>query len=81
MENGVTANKDCCQQRCIPGYRPDPGRVFLRQIGHGLFRLQKARTIRMGGAGNFVRLFGVYINGTAVHLECCRNVMKKQTNT
>ena len=39
LENSVTADKDCCQQRGIPSNRPDSGRVFLRQIRHGLFRL------------------------------------------
>ena len=31
----------------FPRHRPDPGGILLRQVGDGLFRLQKKRPVRV----------------------------------
>ena len=78
LENGLRSDQDRGEQCSLSRHRPDPGGILLRQVGDGLFRLQKKRPVRVDGACHPVCLPGVHADGSAVHLADHRDLRYRQ---
>ena len=78
MADGIRSDQDRGEQCSLSRHRPDPGGILLRQVGDGLFRLQKKRPVRVDGARHFVRVPGVHADSTTVHLADHRNLRYRQ---
>ena len=72
MDDGERADKKGGKQRNISRGGYDSRGVVFRKTRHGVFRLPKARTVRVHRAVYFICVSCVYAHRAAVYLENTR---------